>query len=307
MPFRPLLALFLLVLALGTTPAARGADIALVLSENGGVYGEFAAAFQQFSSNPAWRVRWVGTADNLDATAFRADLIVAVGSEATRASLRRAEGRPLIATLLPRQAYERALAESPSRPRGATAIYLDQPVARLMAFAHFLLPDRSKAGVLVGADTRPLLPAIRQGAAGATLTADIEDVESDTALVASLNQLLGRSDFLVALPDSTVYRRDNIRVILLTSYRYQKPVIAFSQAFATAGALAAIYSSPAQIARQATDVVRNLNPDAVTLPPPQGPTLFSIAINRNVAQALGLSLPDEPTVRRAMGADKEAR
>lgn len=307
MPFRPLLALFLLVLALGTTPAARGADIALVLSENGGVYGEFAAAFQQFSSSPAWRVRWVGTADNLDATAFRADLIVAVGSEATRTSLRRGEGRPLIATLLPRQAYERALSEAPSRPRGATAIYLDQPVARLMAFAHFLLPDRSRAGVLVGADTRPLLPSIRQGAASAALTADIEDVESDTALVGSLNQLLGRSDFLVALPDSTVYRRDNIRVILLTSYRYQKPVIAFSQAFATAGALAAIYSSPAQIARQTTDVVRNLNPDAVTLPPPQGPTLFSIAINRNVAQALGLSLPDESTVRRAMGADKEAR
>lgn len=307
MLFRPLLALFLLVLTLGTTPAARGADVALVLSENGGVYGEFASAFQQFSNNSSWKIRWIGTPDSLESLAFRADLIIAVGSEATRVSLRRGEGRPTIATLLPRQAYERAMAENPARPRSATAIYLDQPVARLMAFAHFLLPDRSKAGVLVGADTRHLQTLIRQGAASATLNADIEDVESDTALVSSLNQLLSRNDFLVALPDSTVYRRDNIRVILLTSYRYQKPVVAFSQAFVTAGALAAIYSSPAQIARQAAELVRTLPPDSIVLPPAQGPTLFSIAINRNVAQALGLSIPDEPTIRRAIGADKDSR
>lgn len=303
---RPFFALFLLV-ALGTMPAAQGADIALVVSENGGVYGEFATAFQQYSGSPNWRVRWVGTADSLEASAFRADLIVAVGSDATRATLRRAENRPIIATLLPRQAYEKALAESPVRPRSATAIYLDQPVSRLMAFAHYLLPDRSRAGVLVGADTRSLVPAIRQGASAAGLSTDIEDVDGDAALVGTLNQLLGHSDFLLALPDSTIYRRDNIRLILLTSYRYQRPVIAFSQAFVAAGALAAIHSSPAQIARQATDLVRTLSPDAIALPPPQGPTLFSIALNRNVAQALGLSLPDEATIRRAMGADKDSR
>lgn len=307
MPFRAVFVPLLLYLALGMMSLARGADIALVLSDSGGAYGDFASAFQQFAANPPWRVRWVGTAENLDSAAFRADLIVAVGNDATRTSLRRSDGRPVVATLLPRQAYDRALAETPSRPRGVTAIYLDQPISRLLAFSHYLLPDRHRAGVLVGSDTRPLLAQARQAASAAGMTLETEEAEPDTALVPAMNQLLGRSDLLLALPDSAVYRRDNIRVILLTSYRYQKPVIAFSQAFVTAGALAALYSSPAQVARQTADTIRQLNPDAINLPPPQGPTLFSIAINRNVAQAFGLSLPDEATIRRALNADKETR
>ncbi len=305
--FRRLASLSLLfLLALVFHPMARAADIAVVLSDSGGAYGEFAGAFQQFASSSTWRVRWVGTADSLESAAFRADLIVAVGNEATRLSLRRSENRPVIATLLPRQAYEKALAETPGRPR-VTAIYLDQPVARLVAFTHQLLPERHRLGLLVGADTRPHLPQARQAASGLGKTLESEDLENDGALVQALNQLFARSDVLLALPDSTVYRRDNIRVILLTSYRYQKPVIAFSQAFVTAGALAALYSSPAQVARQTADAIRGLNPDAIALPPPQGPTFFSIAINRNVAQAFALSLPDEATVRRALGAEKETR
>jgi hypothetical protein len=43
------------------------------------------------------------------------------------------------------------------------------------------------------------------------------------------------------------------------------------------------------------------------LPNPSGPSQFAIAINSNVAQALGLNIPDEATIRRAMNADKEAR
>ncbi len=37
------------------------------------------------------------------------------------------------------------------------------------------------------------------------------------------------------------------------------------------------------------------------------PSLFAVAINQNVVQALGLTVPDETTIRRAMLADREAR
>jgi putative ABC transport system substrate-binding protein len=307
MPLR-VLAAILLLLILTVAPAARAADVAIVLSDKDGVYAEFAAAFQQFSESSAWRVRWVGTADSLDG-APRTDLIVAVGTDAARASLRRGAAPPIVATLLPRQAYERVLAElGANRPRHAsTAIVLDQPPARMLAFARHLLPDRRRVGLLLGPDTRGALPQIRHAAAAHGLGLETEEVESEGGLVPALNLLLPRADLLFAQPDGLIYRRDNIRAILLTSYRFQRPVIGFSQAMVTAGALAAVYSTPTQIARQAVDLIKPLNPDAISLPAPLAPALFAIAVNRNVAQALGLPLPDEAAIRRAMGADKDAK
>lgn len=302
------LAVFLFALSLLAAPIAKAADVAVVLGDKGGVYGEFATAFQQFSESSSWHVRWVGTIDNLDGMP-RADLIVAVGTEATRASLRRGSTTPLVATLLPRQAYERALADaSGSRPRSAvTAVFLDQPISRQLAFARQLLPDRRRIGVLTGPETRASLPQLKHTAASHGFSIESEEVEGETTLVPALNQLLPRSDLLFAQPDSQVYRRDNIRAILLTSYRFQRPVIGFSQAMVTAGALAAIYSTPSQMARQVADLVKPLHPDSPSLPPPQPPATFAIAINANVAQALGLNIPDEPTIRRAMSGDKDVK
>lgn len=302
------LATFLLVLVLAVAPAARGADVALVLSDTAGAYAEFAASFQQFSEGSNWRVRWTGSLDSLE-NAPRTDLIITVGSEAARTILQRGGTTPVIATLLPRPAYERAQADAAgSRPKGSTtAIFLDQPVSRLLAFTRYLLPDRHRVGVLAGNETKALLPSLRQASHAAGLSLEVEELESNANPVPAVNHLLSRSDVLLALPDSVVYRRDNIRAILLTSYRFQRPVIGFSQSLVTSGALAAIYSTPSQIARQAMDIVKSQRPEAIALPAPQPPTLFAIAINHNVAQALGLTLPDEPAIRRALAADKDAR
>lgn len=305
MAMRVFIALFL-ILAQAIMPAARAADIVVVQSDKGGVYGEFATAFQQFSEASTWRVRWVGTVENLD-SAPHADLIVAVGAEAARATLRRSGSTPIVATLLPRQAYERALTDAGRSRSNVTAIYLDQPASRLLTFTRHLLPDRRRVGLLVGPETRGGLSQIRHAATALGLSVEAEEVDNDGSLVPALNLLLPRADLLFAQPDGVIYRRDNIRAILLTSYRFQRPVIAFSQAMVTAGALAAIYSTPTQIARQAVDLIKPLHPESLSLPAPQAPTLFAIAVNNNVAQALGLTLPDEPAIRRAMGADKDAK
>lgn len=302
MTYGRVLALVFLVF-LGLMPAARAADVAVVLSGNGDLYKEFSADLQQFSEGSGWRVRWTGSVDALDGMP-PADLIVAVGAEATRVSLRRPG--PVIATLLPRQAYERALADAGPRAKGSsTALFLDQPTSRLLAFVRHLLPDRRRIGVLAGPETRALLPSFKQAAAAAGMRLESEESDGEASPVPALNLLLARSDLLLALPDPAIYRRDNIRAILLTSYRFQRPVIGFSLAMSNAGALAAIYSTPSQIARQTADLIRTLPAESPVLPAPQGPSLFAIAINGSVAQALGLTLPDESSIRRAM--DKESR
>lgn len=303
-----ILSALILAALLAMLPTVRAADVGIVLSDKGGAYAEFAAAFQEFARGSNWRVRWTGGSEALD-TAPRTDLLITVGFEATRTVLRRGGSTPVLATLLPRQAYERALAEAGSpRPKGSvTAIFLDQPLPRLLALTRQLLPERRRIGVLVGPEGRALLPQLRQAIGAANLILEAEEIEGDANLVPAANHLLPRSDVLLALPDSAIYRRDNVRTILLTSYRFRRPVIAFSQALATAGALAAIYSTPEQIARQAQELLKFSSVDPVSLPAPQAPSLFAIAINYNVAQAFGLSLPDEAAVHRALMTDKEVR
>ena len=90
----------------------------------------------------------------------------------------------------------------------------------------------------------------------------------------------------------------------MSSYRHRKPVVAFSKAFVSAGALAALYTTPAQLGRQTADI---LLASSSGLPPASYPTQFAVAINHDVAHALGLNIPDEATVRQNMFSTKESR
>ena len=286
---------FLLCLTLLLAPVAWAGNVTLLLSDSAGPYAEFSSTFSEALNSRRWSIHLLPKADAYTPGAPAADLIVTAGSEALRQALQRAPpGTPILATLLPRQTFERLLNETPRARRQLTALVLDQPPARLSAFIRHLLPGQTRIGILSSPETRPLLPALRQS--GGNLQFDSEDVDSDGALLPALNNLLPRVGALLALPDAGIYRRDNIKSILITTYRQQRPVIAYSSAFVTAGALAALYSTPAQIARQAADLIEQPG----TLPSIVYPAQFAIAINANVAQALGLNVADEASLRQRL-------
>lgn len=293
----------LLLLAFALLPQAIAANVALVLSESSGPYAEFATGFEEYGSKSPWKISYSGKIEGLSSASSRPELIIAVGSEAFRGLLASGVNTPILATLIPRQSYEKILTDSGrTRPRGSTsAIYLDQPPARFATFVKNLLPGTQRIGLLTSDETRASLPATRQALAG--LMVESEDVLGDATLLSALNSLMPRVNLLLALPDSTIYKRDNIKAILVTSYRHQRPVIAFSKAFVSAGALAAIYSTPGQIAHQAVDLLNSLPTGSSQLPPPQVPSFFAISINPNVAQSLNLDVPDEASMRRTLQAD----
>ncbi|MDD2744019.1 MAG: ABC transporter substrate binding protein [Rhodocyclaceae bacterium] len=300
--------MLLLLIVLALLPQAKAANVALLLSDHSGPYSEFSSSFLEHSRKTSWKVTYVDQADALATTTGPSpDLLIAVGSSALRSALHQGGNTPILATLVPRQSYEKILAEFPARStRGQTsAIFLDQPVARLGSLIRQLLPTAQRIGLLGNSETRAALPVLRK--ALAPLTLDHEEVSSDASLLGDINNLLPRVAVLLALPDSKIYKRDNIKPILVTSFRHQRPVIAFSKAFVSAGALAAVYSTPAQIARQASDLLSELPAGPVSLPPTQAPRYFAISINYNVAESFALELPDEASVYEALKADGATR
>ncbi|MBS1129099.1 MAG: hypothetical protein H6R16_101 [Proteobacteria bacterium] len=295
---------FILILLIALATPAWGGSIALVLSENGGMYGEFANTLDESLSGTTWNIVSTSSGDSPATAARPPDLVVTVGSEALRRTLSRGDSTPIIATLLPRQTYEKILTEHRRTSGRITAIYLDQPANRQAVFLRHLLPDQKRFGILFSSETRNSASQYRQAFAWAGLVLDSEDSDTEKTLLPALNALLTRSGALVALPDASIYHRNNIKAILITAFRLQRPVIGYSTAFVTAGALAALHSTPSQIARQTADMIVN---SGTNLTPPTGPTQFAIAINPNVAQALGLNIPDEASLRRAILADRDAR
>ncbi len=294
----------------------RAADtVAVLLSERGGHYSEYLEALSRsLAESPASAkvLRLIelpqGRERPDEATLAGVSVIVAVGVQAMRNAAAWDNAPPVLNVLVPRASYDRLLAESGRTRRRAqfSAIYLDQPLARQLNLIRQVLPGRQRVAAVVGPDSSVLLPRLRSAIARAGLLLVIDEVTVDAEILPALSHLLPLSDVLLALPDSVVFTRDTARSVLLATYRHQKPLIGFSQAYVNAGALAAAFSTPAQIARQTAELLQGLPPGRAALPAPAYPAYFSVAVNRSVARALALNVASDAALQAAVAGMAES-
>lgn len=96
---------------------------------------------------------------------------------------------------------------------------------------------------------------------------------------------------LLAWPDRAVFNSENVRNILLSTYRHGQGVIGFSADMVSSGALATTYSTPEDIN---TQVAETLVRYAATgqLEPPQFPRYFRTAVNEGLARSLKVPVSD---------------
>ena len=291
------LALFVLTLALAWTGAvaAAPASIAIVLSDDSAPYQETANNIRVIVDQSAGRAVvsvYSPAGKKPDFVREHHDLIVAVGVRAAQEMVALNLTTPILATLIPRQAFEKIARQRDYRQ--FSAVYLDQPLARQMELIHLALPDRSRIGVVLGPESQDALKALQSAAKEAKFALVVEKIGAEEELLPALQRVLADSDVLLALPDPLVFNRGTVQSLLLTTYRYQDPVIGFSQAYVKAGALAAVYTTPEQAGRQAGEVLlRVLAGKAWVLPPPEYPKYFSVSLNYQVARSLAINVGDE--------------
>lgn len=271
----------------------------VVLSDNSAPYQSFASALN--TNLPASiQVAVLEHPEQLSSDVRQADLIIAVGFKAAELAASQS-AIPVLAVMVPKTGYEAVLAKSPPKnpARKISAIYLDQPWDRQIDFWRAAVPDRLRIGLLHAPDTRLDIASLRQAVArkGGSLAA--QAVHSADELFATLESVLSNSDVLLAIPDSSIYSSSNIRNILLTSYRHGVPLIGLSPAYVNAGALCAIFSTPEQLAVQASATVISFARTG-QLTGPQYPDTYTIAVNQQVARSLGVKLPSPEAIRGLM-------
>jgi putative tryptophan/tyrosine transport system substrate-binding protein len=283
---------------LAAASQAETLNVRLVLSDSSPPYQQFAASFNK--ALVASQADVVVTESQL-INDSNIDLIVTVGIKASELVAASQTGTPVLAVMIPKASSVSLLAQaSLQNPvRSISAIYLDQPWDRQLDFVRAALPERRKIGLLYSEDTRIDVAHLHQDIAhrGGSLIA--RAIRSAEGLYPSLESVLEDSDVLLAIPDSAIYSSNNIRNILLTSYRYRIPLIGLSQSYVNAGALCAIFSTPEQLAEQAS-IATILFSRTRQLPSSKYPAAFTIAVNQQVARSLGIELPSPDAIRNQM-------
>jgi ABC-type uncharacterized transport system substrate-binding protein len=226
------------------------------------------------------------------------DLVITLGSKA--AYNQNIQSFPVLHALIPESLYA-SLADCNKRHCGTKnpvyGLYLDQPITRQLNLLKILLPGYNSPGLLTASFSADKAAEFSIQAKQLNYNFHFGLMENEQQLHHKLNKLLENIDVFIAIPDPLIHNRQTISHLLLTTYRYNVPVLGFSQAYVNAGAVAAIYSSPEQIAQQIVNLIYKI----LSKQPPQSGKYpnktFEVAINRNVARSLGLKLPDEQTVK----------
>lgn len=287
--------------------AKSRSTIIVVPTKAGGAYQEFLHALRGSLARSGSTVTiTVVASEDIDAALFnpkKARLVVAVGTVATQKVFELNIALPVLGALLPRNSYR--ILEERARQQGKTyarsAIVLDQPISRHMGLIRKILPNKKSLGVVLGPDTRFLRADLMSAAKRDGLRIRIETMGYAQHLMGPLSRALEDADAFIAVADNVVSNRKTVQNLLLTTYRHKIPVIGYSRAYVRAGALAAVYSTPEQIGRQAGELVSSIvKSNSWNLPLSVFPKYFSVEVNRDVARSLGILLPNQKEIERSL-------
>ncbi len=283
--------------------AAHAGVAAVVLSDDSAPYHEAAEAIEAVLSPQHSVVRVL--ADKMAAggpALARADLLVAIGVKAADLIAGQGGATPVLAVLVTEDWYHsRGRTRLTAGGRSAGVVVLEQPLSRQLNLVRRAFPRMAKLGVVVGRKNAGMLEPLQAAAAseGLTLVGAVSDSES--ALVATLGQVLKEADLLLAVPDAEVLNRNTVQSVLMTTYRYRDPMIGYSKALSRAGALVSLYSTPEQIGRQAGEIAAKAIGGARLPGGLQWPKYFSVSVNSHVARSLGIDVPPEDVLLSGLG------
>ena len=180
-------------------------------------------------------------------------------------------------------------------------LYMTQSYCRQMQFIKLIKNDW-KVVSLLSSEKKPANHSnIEQCAKKYGLEIYSVNITTDENMTGNIKNALNHSDALLALPDKNIYNSNTVKNILLTSYRHRKPVIAFSQNFVSAGALASIHSNIEQVALSASNIIQQYFETGQQFTNHVNyPQTFDISINRQVFRALEIRSPDTDMLRQIL-------
>ena len=211
-------------------------------------------------------------------------LYVAIGPAALRDAVARRCDCVVISAFTSSQVWRALTDKTPGLRTGlVTAVYAEPAPPDQLRLAALLYGRPVRVGAILGSDTAFLRPALEA-------EVDVQSIVPGDDINHTLNRMT-RAEVLLAMPDGDVYNPENVRNILLSTYRRKQGVIGFSADMVKVGALATTYSEIEDINTQVAEIAAAF---VITgnLPPPQFPRYFRTVVNEGVARSLDVRVTD---------------
>jgi putative tryptophan/tyrosine transport system substrate-binding protein len=221
-------------------------------------------------------------------TTAKPQLILAIGPLATQMAQAEFREIPVVFVMAP---------NPPKDGRNGTnmtGISLHIPIDKQLATYNALLPSIQNIGVIYDpTKTGAMVHEASDVAQKLGLQLHTAPIASSKEVAAALRSLVGTIDALWMLPDETVVTRESFEFLVLAAFKHRLPLLALSDAFVKAGALASVSLDYVDLGRQACRLAQDIasgrqRPAEVDVVPP---AKAKLAINLKVAKQIGLTLP----------------
>jgi ABC-type uncharacterized transport system substrate-binding protein len=225
-------------------------------------------------------------------------IVVSIGSKAIKALLEENITNPVINILTPSTTYYKLLECCKASSKNQEyAIFLNQPMSRHAKLLSNLGNNIHRIGIILSQDNEYQKDSIIKMFEHEGLEAQILLLKNSHNIGYELNRLFTQVDAVFVIPGNSIFNKHTLYKLLLSSYRKNIPVIGFSRSLVNSGALIALYSSPQNQAKQLAEFISSFKAKTgkseikVFFP-----KYFDIAINDNVANALGLDIAEKQTL-----------
>lgn len=177
--------------------------------------------------------------------------------------------------------------------KNITGVSVTKPVKEQFAIIQEMLPDLHSIAMLYRSSSIKSMTTLVEVKAHlpADWTLEAVDVDRFDSMADAIAELLRRDAGMIwTMADSAIYNRATVSSLLLSSLRQQVPVFGFSGSFVKAGALLGLDADPGLQGEYAASLVveglkKNTFNDRFIC------SGVTIAVNRVVAERLGISLP----------------
>lgn len=245
---------------------------------------------------PSVSVETVGNeSDSGLMTDGRWDLIVTIGTKAANIVSSSSANTPTLYALIPSNSLVNI--RKNSNNSHTSAIFIDQPVSRQLALVKAVMPERRNVGVILGKYSSIGRSRLERLMHSMNFNPSISHASPEN-ISRIIEGEFQRINVLLALPDPSIYNKQTVLTILLSSYRHRVPIIGYSAAFVKSGAIAAVYSTPRDIGQHIGDEIATFTSSTSRkLSSPAYPRYFSINVNQSVANSLNIRMPTISTIK----------
>ena len=270
----------LLLLSVGVS-----ADVILLSSSPSKVASSLQALLTERLNTPVQLISNVNQSLHYE----RYELAIAVGVDALK-EYSVPKSLPLVAAFVSQSDYQMY------SDRLSSAVFVEPPMERQLRLAEAVLGENREYGALVQKQASE--DVLRSGI-------NIYVVDEFETLNHALIKLLAENQALIGVYDPQLYSPNNIKNILITAYRHNRPLIGPSSAYLRAGALATTYSDLNDVAERLSDIVLRYKNKGDWTKADFNP-YFRVGFNEQVGRSLNLLLPDMDDVTRILHQREES-